>query len=69
MRSGVGGLHACAQFRGVARNGVLCCAGPALYLITDRIELADKAVVSAEKVGYVVNPGLKADIKARRTGR
>ncbi len=41
----------------------------ALYLMTDRIELADKAVVSAEKVGYVVNPGLKADIKTRKAGR
>jgi tetratricopeptide (TPR) repeat protein len=40
----------------------------ALYLITDRIDEADKAVASAEKVGYNVSPGLKADIKKRRNG-
>jgi tetratricopeptide (TPR) repeat protein len=40
----------------------------ALYLITDRIDQADRAVVSAEKVGYPVNPELKADIKRRKSG-
>jgi tetratricopeptide (TPR) repeat protein len=40
----------------------------ALYLITDRIQEADKAVTSAEKIGYSVNPGLKADIKKRKSG-
>jgi tetratricopeptide (TPR) repeat protein len=38
----------------------------ALYLFTNRIEEADRAVTSAEKVGYTVNPDLKADIKKRR---
>jgi hypothetical protein len=33
-----------------------------------RIEQADKAVVSAEKVGYLVNPALKADIRRRKSG-
>jgi hypothetical protein len=36
--------------------------------MTDRIEDADKAATSAEKVGYAVNPGLKADIKRRKSG-
>jgi tetratricopeptide (TPR) repeat protein len=40
----------------------------ALYLMMDRIEDADKAATSAEKVGYAVNPGLKADIKRRKSG-
>ena len=40
----------------------------ALYLLMDRIGEADKAVTSAEKVGYAVNPGLKADIRRRKSG-
>ena len=40
----------------------------ALYLMTGRIQEADRAVASAEKVGYSVNPGLKADIKKQKSG-
>jgi tetratricopeptide (TPR) repeat protein len=40
----------------------------ALYLFTNRIEEADRAVASAEKVGYTVNPDMKADIKKRKAG-
>ena len=40
----------------------------ALYLFTNRIDEADRAVSSAEKVGYTVNPGMKADIKKRKAG-
>jgi len=40
----------------------------ALYLFTGRIDEADRAVTSAEKAGYAVNPEMKADIKKRRSG-
>ena len=40
----------------------------ALYLMTGRGEEAERAVASAEKVGYAVNPALKADIRKRKSG-
>ena len=40
----------------------------ALYLFTNRIDEAERAVASAEKVGYRVNPDMKADIKKRKAG-
>jgi tetratricopeptide (TPR) repeat protein len=40
----------------------------ALYLFTNRIGEADRAVTSAEKVGFTVSPDMKADIKKRKVG-
>ena len=40
----------------------------ALYLMTDRIDEASRAVTSAEKIGYAVNPAMKDDIRKRRNG-
>jgi tetratricopeptide (TPR) repeat protein len=40
----------------------------ALYLFTNRIDEADRALSSAEKVGYAVNPDMKTDIKKRKSG-
>jgi len=38
----------------------------ALYLITERYELAQAEIKSAEKAGFKVNPGLKADVEKRK---
>ncbi len=40
----------------------------ALYLFTNRIEEADRALTNAEKLGYAVNPDMKSDIKKRKSG-
>lgn len=40
----------------------------ALYLFTGRFDEADHAVMNAEKLGYSVNPDMKADIKKRKSG-
>ena len=40
-----------------------------LYLMTNRIDLAEKEVAKAEETGFKVNPGLKDDIRNRKTGR
>jgi tetratricopeptide (TPR) repeat protein len=40
----------------------------ALYLMTGRYQDAERAVTNAEKVGYAVNPAMKADIRARKLG-
>src|SRR5207237_10745270 len=40
----------------------------ALYLTTRRIDQAARAVESAEKVGYHVNPALKADLRRQKGG-
>ena len=40
-----------------------------LYLMTGRIDLAEKAVARAEDTGFKVNPGLKDDIRKRKTER
>jgi tetratricopeptide (TPR) repeat protein len=37
-----------------------------VYLMTDRIQDADKEVRAAEKAGFRVNPNLKADIEKRK---
>jgi tetratricopeptide (TPR) repeat protein len=37
-----------------------------VYMMTDRIKEADDAVKSAERAGFHVNPGLKADIKSKK---
>lgn len=39
-----------------------------LYLVTDRIADAQRALAAAEKTGFKVNPGLKDDIQKRRPG-
>jgi len=39
-----------------------------LYLMTDRIADAERAVARAEETGFKVNPGLKDDIRKRRPG-
>jgi tetratricopeptide (TPR) repeat protein len=39
-----------------------------VYLETGRVEDADKAVKAAERTGFRVHPGLKDDIKRRKTG-
>jgi len=39
-----------------------------LYLMTDRIADAGRAVARAEETGFKVNPGLKDDIRKRRPG-
>jgi tetratricopeptide (TPR) repeat protein len=39
-----------------------------LYLTTDRIVDAERAVARAEETGFKVNPGLKDDIRKRRPG-
>jgi len=39
-----------------------------VYLMTDRIAEAERAVRQAEKNGYRVNPGLKDELRARRSG-
>lgn len=39
-----------------------------LYLVTGRYDLADTEVKAAEKAGFKVNPGLKADIKKKAGG-
>jgi tetratricopeptide (TPR) repeat protein len=41
----------------------------ALYLTTGRIDDADRAVAAAEKVGYKVNPGLKDDIRRKKSDK
>ncbi len=40
-----------------------------LYLMTDRIADAERAVARAEETGFKVNPGLKDDIRKRRQDR
>jgi tetratricopeptide (TPR) repeat protein len=40
----------------------------ALYLVTERYELAAAEVKSAEKSGFKVNPGLKSEIEKRKKG-
>ena len=40
-----------------------------LYLMTNRIDLAEKAVAKAEETGFKVNPGLKDDIRKQRVAR
>ena len=40
-----------------------------LYLMTNRIELAEQEVAKAEETGFKVNPGLKDDIRKRRSNR
>ena len=40
-----------------------------VYLETNRLDDADRAVTSAEKAGYHVPPGLKDEIKKRRSGK
>lgn len=37
-----------------------------IYLVTDRIPDAERAVAAAEKTGYRVNPGLKEEIRKRK---
>jgi tetratricopeptide (TPR) repeat protein len=39
-----------------------------VYLETGRVEEADKAVKAAERTGFKVHPGLKDDIKRKKTG-
>ena len=39
-----------------------------LYLVSGRYDLADTEVKAAEKAGFKVNPGLKADIKKKAGG-
>lgn len=39
-----------------------------VYLTTNRVDEADRAVTSAEKAGYHVHPGLKDDIKKKKAG-
>lgn len=51
----------------LARGEPLVSDNAGLYLLTDRIEEADRAVASAENVGCAVNPDMKDDIKAART--
>jgi tetratricopeptide (TPR) repeat protein len=41
----------------------------ALYLTTGRIDDADRAATTAEKVGYKVNPGLKEDIRRKKSDK
>jgi len=38
-----------------------------LYLLTNRIDLAEKEVAKAEETGFKVNPGLKDDIRKRKS--
>lgn len=40
-----------------------------LYLTTDRLADAERAIARAEETGFKVNPGLKDDIKKRRVKR
>jgi Flp pilus assembly protein TadD len=40
-----------------------------LYLMTNRIDLAEKEVAKAEDTGFKVNPGLKDDILKRKAVR
>jgi tetratricopeptide (TPR) repeat protein len=40
-----------------------------LYLMTNRIDLAEKEVAKAEETGFKVNPGLKDDILKRKAVR
>jgi tetratricopeptide (TPR) repeat protein len=40
-----------------------------LYLMTDRLADAERALARAEETGFKVNPGLKDDIRKRRPGR
>lgn len=39
-----------------------------VYLITNRVDEAEKAAKAAEKAGYKVNPSLKDDIKKKKAG-
>jgi tetratricopeptide (TPR) repeat protein len=39
-----------------------------LYLMTDRLSLAEQEITKAEETGFKVNPGLKEDIRKRRGG-
>jgi tetratricopeptide (TPR) repeat protein len=39
-----------------------------LFLMTDRVADAERAVARAEETGFKVNPGLKDDIRRRRPG-
>jgi tetratricopeptide (TPR) repeat protein len=39
-----------------------------VYFTSGRIDEAEKAIKAAEKAGYKVNPGLKDDIKKRKSG-
>jgi protein O-GlcNAc transferase len=41
----------------------------ALYLVTERYDLAEAEVKSAEKSGFKVNPGLKSEIEKRKKSR
>jgi tetratricopeptide (TPR) repeat protein len=40
-----------------------------LYLVTNRLDQAEQEVKLAEKSGYQVNPGLKDEIKNKKSGR
>jgi tetratricopeptide (TPR) repeat protein len=39
-----------------------------VYLLTGRVEEADRAIKTAEKAGFHVNPQLKDDVRKRRSG-
>jgi Flp pilus assembly protein TadD len=40
-----------------------------IYMMTDRLELADRAVKAAEKAGYRVNPQFKRDLETKKRGQ
>jgi Tfp pilus assembly protein PilF len=40
-----------------------------VYLTSGRYEQAEKAVLAAEKAGFKVHPGLKEDIRQKKSGR
>jgi tetratricopeptide (TPR) repeat protein len=40
-----------------------------LYLMTDRVALAEQEIAKAEETGFKVNPGLKDDVRKRRSDR